>query len=90
MLKPQSTNVLTTRGRSASYVSNMFRKGTFIPHIDDHEHVEGDDNGKMDSNQKKIFLASCISLFTMQNLFLTVETIIPIYIEKTHPRLSSI
>jgi hypothetical protein len=58
--------------------------------MDDHEHVEGDDDGKMDSNQKKIFYASCIALFTMQNLFLTVETIIPIYIEKTHPGLSSI
>jgi len=44
----------------------MFRKGTsFIPRFNDHEHVEGDDNGKMDSNQKKIFDASCISLFTM-------------------------
>jgi hypothetical protein len=77
----------SARGRTASYVSNLFRKETFI---DDHNHFEGDDNGKMDSNQKKIFYASCISLFTMQNLFLTVETIIPIYIEKTHAGLSPI
>ena len=47
----------SARGRTASYVSNLFRKETFI---DDHNHFEGDDNGKMDSNQKKIFYASCI------------------------------
>ncbi len=44
----------------------------------------------MDSNQRKIFISSCLALFTLQNLFLSVETIIPIYLEKKHPGLDTL
>ncbi len=38
----------------------------------------------MSPTQKKIFIASLLSLFSVWTLFLTVETIIPIYLEKFH------
>ena len=39
--------------------------------------------------QKKIFWTSLLALFSLQTLFLSVETIIPLYIENKHPTIST-
>ena len=69
-------------------MSNIFRLGTHFHHINDPDNNEQE--GKMDQNQRKIFISSCLALFTLQNLFLSVETIIPIYLEKKHPSLDTL
>lgn len=88
-MKPLKTNdLLATGGRTGSYISGMFRLGTNLHHIDDPDNNEAE--GKMDPNQRRIFISSCLALFTLQNLFLSVETIIPIYLEKQHPGLDTL
>ena len=44
----------------------------------------------MTSDQRKIFISSCLALFTLQNLFLSVEAIIPIYVESCPLSLSTL
>ena len=39
-------------------------------------------------NQKLTFIAAMMSLFALQSLFLSVETIIPLYIQKKHGTLT--
>ena len=63
LLKPLRTNDLLGAGRTGSYMSNIFRTGTHLHHIDDPEGMDGSD-GKMDPTQKKIFISSCLALFT--------------------------
>ena len=53
-----------TSGRTGSYMSNVFRIGTHLHHIDDPDSLNGGDE-KMDPSQKKIFISSCLALFTL-------------------------
>jgi hypothetical protein len=45
-------------------MSNIFRTGTHLHHINDSEGLDGSDE-KMDPTQKKIFIASLLALFTL-------------------------
>ena len=42
----------------------MFRMGTHLHKIDDPDNLDEGD-GKMDPTQKKIFISSCLALFTL-------------------------
>jgi MFS family permease len=63
--------------------------GTALHFPKDEDNCE-DHRDKMSPSQKKIFIAGLLSLFSLQMLFLSVETIIPIYLEKKHRGLDTL
>ena len=75
---------------SGSVLNRAASRAYLLMNNNENDTKDGGSSGPMTSTQKRILLACLASLFCLQSLFLSVETIIPLYVQENHKELGII